>query len=250
MASTRSTRRPTATAAGRLAARARTPPRPGRTARPGRRPRHGRGRLAPTVDNYLGRVPKRRILEAVREAKGERSAQLIDHLKKAEMAKEAERLLDDTGWLPEPLRVADAVPTCSPAARPSARTKRCRQSPRRRRRECRRRPRRAAHDRRRMAPVSGAASAASLLLRSKEPSEPNIAKGRTRAFPGSPCRRSACPNGTFGQSALGRGGGNVSREVNAADSAGLSPRVHMRHLFSVNTDDFQLTELDVTRRHL
>lgn len=61
----------------------------------------------PTVDNYLGRVPKVRILEAVREAKGEQSAQLIDHLKKADMAKEAERLLDGTGWLPEPLRLAE-----------------------------------------------------------------------------------------------------------------------------------------------
>jgi ParB family chromosome partitioning protein len=60
-----------------------------------------------TVDNYLGRVTKPRILEAVREAKGEQAAQLIDHLKKAEMAKEAERLLDGTGWLPEPLRLAD-----------------------------------------------------------------------------------------------------------------------------------------------
>jgi ParB family chromosome partitioning protein len=33
---------------------------------------------SPTVDNYLGRVLKARILEAVREAKGEASAQLID----------------------------------------------------------------------------------------------------------------------------------------------------------------------------
>ena len=63
----------------------------------------------PTVDSYLGRVTKPRILEAVREAKGEQSAQLIDHLKKAEMAKEAERLLDGTGWLPEPLRLATTV---------------------------------------------------------------------------------------------------------------------------------------------
>ncbi|HRD74469.1 MAG TPA: DNA-binding protein [Hyphomicrobiaceae bacterium] len=62
---------------------------------------------APTVDNYLGRVPKRRILEAVREGAGERAAQLIDHLKKGDMAKEAERLLAETGWLPEPLRLAD-----------------------------------------------------------------------------------------------------------------------------------------------
>jgi ParB family chromosome partitioning protein len=59
----------------------------------------------PTVDNYLGRVTKPRILEAVREAKGEQSSQLIDHLKKGDMAKEAERLLDGSGWLPEPLRL-------------------------------------------------------------------------------------------------------------------------------------------------
>jgi ParB family chromosome partitioning protein len=62
----------------------------------------------PTVDTYLGRVPKLRILEAVREAKGEQSAQLIDHLKKPEMAKEAERLLGGSGWLPEPLRLNGA----------------------------------------------------------------------------------------------------------------------------------------------
>jgi ParB family chromosome partitioning protein len=60
----------------------------------------------PTVESYLGRVPKVRIIEAVREAKGEPSARLIEHLKKADMAREAERLLDGAGWLPEPLRVA------------------------------------------------------------------------------------------------------------------------------------------------
>lgn len=58
----------------------------------------------PTVDNYLGRVTKAHILQAVREAKGEQSAQLIDHLKKADMAREAARLLEGSGWLPEPLR--------------------------------------------------------------------------------------------------------------------------------------------------
>jgi ParB family transcriptional regulator, chromosome partitioning protein len=75
----------------------------------------------PTVDNYLGRVTKPRILEAVREARGEEMVGLIDHLKKSDMAKEAERLLDGTGWLPEPLRLiqldddvvaeVDAAPT-------------------------------------------------------------------------------------------------------------------------------------------
>lgn len=63
----------------------------------------------PTVDSYLGRVPKARILEAVREAKGDSAAQLIDHLKKADMAAEAERLLAGSGWLPEPLRTSDSA---------------------------------------------------------------------------------------------------------------------------------------------
>ncbi|WP_072386564.1 ParB/RepB/Spo0J family partition protein [Hyphomicrobium sp. CS1BSMeth3] len=62
----------------------------------------------PTVDAFLGRVTKARILDAVREAKGEKAAERMVHLKKAEMAKEAERLLDGTGWLPEPLRTAGA----------------------------------------------------------------------------------------------------------------------------------------------
>jgi ParB family transcriptional regulator, chromosome partitioning protein len=69
----------------------------------------------PTVDNYLGRVTKARILEAVREATGGASAQLIDHLKKPDMAKEAERMLADTGWLPEPLRTLSAE-TTAPAS--------------------------------------------------------------------------------------------------------------------------------------
>ncbi len=60
-----------------------------------------------TVENYLGRVPKARILEAVREAKGEPAVQLIDHLKKPDMAREAERLLAGTRWVPEPLRTPD-----------------------------------------------------------------------------------------------------------------------------------------------
>jgi ParB family transcriptional regulator, chromosome partitioning protein len=74
----------------------------------------------PTVDNYLGRVTKSRILEAVREAKGEGSAQLIDHLKKTEMAEEAERLLQDSRWLPEPLRTPNppVAPTSRAAERP------------------------------------------------------------------------------------------------------------------------------------
>ncbi len=58
----------------------------------------------PTVENYLNRVPKARILEAVTETKGAGMAELIEGLKKSDMAEQAERLLADTGWLPEPLR--------------------------------------------------------------------------------------------------------------------------------------------------
>ena len=61
----------------------------------------------PTVANYLGRVTKSRILEAVREGAGAQAVELIAHLKKGDMAREAERLLDGSGWLPEPLRQDD-----------------------------------------------------------------------------------------------------------------------------------------------
>ena len=58
----------------------------------------------PTVATYLGRVSKARILDAVREAKGEAAARRIAPLKKGEMAVQAETLLAGSGWLPEPLR--------------------------------------------------------------------------------------------------------------------------------------------------
>lgn len=74
----------------------------------------------PTTENYLGRVTKGRILEAVREAKGEQAAQLIDHLKKGDMAKEAERLLADTGWVPEPLRTPGGPEESVEAEQPEA----------------------------------------------------------------------------------------------------------------------------------
>ncbi|NPD15078.1 ParB N-terminal domain-containing protein [Xinfangfangia sp. D13-10-4-6] len=68
----------------------------------------------PTVDNYLSRVTKPRILEAVREAKGDGAAQMIDHLKKGDMATEAARLLQGTGWLPEIFRVESAEDAVDP----------------------------------------------------------------------------------------------------------------------------------------
>ena len=62
-------------------------------------------------------MTKARILQAVREAKGEGAAQLIEHLKKGEMAEQAQRLLTGAGWLPEPLRTPGrpivALASCS-----------------------------------------------------------------------------------------------------------------------------------------
>ena len=62
----------------------------------------------PCVDTFLGRVTKARILQAVAEAKGQDAADRLAHLKKGDMASQAEALLAETGWLPEPLRTAHA----------------------------------------------------------------------------------------------------------------------------------------------
>lgn len=70
----------------------------------------------PTADNYLSRVPKNRILEAVIEALGADAAQRINHLKKGDMVSEAEQLLIDTGWVPEPLRTAELEPQTQTAS--------------------------------------------------------------------------------------------------------------------------------------
>lgn len=58
----------------------------------------------PTVEGYFRSVTKPRILADVAEARGPQFAEMIDHLKKADMAREAERLLDDAAWLPGPMR--------------------------------------------------------------------------------------------------------------------------------------------------
>lgn len=69
-----------------------------------------------TVDNYLGRVTRVRILSAVAEAKGAEVSARITGLKKPDMAKEAESLLAGTGWLAEPLREPATEPVEEPAA--------------------------------------------------------------------------------------------------------------------------------------
>lgn len=71
------------------------------------------------ADNYLNRVSKPHIVEAVREAKGDNTAELLvrSGMKKDGMAREAERLLQGTRWLPEPLRSAEQA---APLAEASA----------------------------------------------------------------------------------------------------------------------------------
>jgi ParB family chromosome partitioning protein len=63
----------------------------------------------PTVANYLGRVSKERIIEAVREGVSAEAAANIAGMKKLAMAEAAERRLAGTGWLPELLRTGSAV---------------------------------------------------------------------------------------------------------------------------------------------
>lgn len=66
-----------------------------------RQPRQGGGGLAPSVENYLGRVTKAQILAAVREAKRPSASR---SRRRSTWASEAECLLDGIGWLPQPLR--------------------------------------------------------------------------------------------------------------------------------------------------
>lgn len=62
-------------------------------------------------------MTKPRILADVTEAKGLKFAEMIDQLKKGDMANEAERLLEDAGWLPEPMRTPALLdePVADPA---------------------------------------------------------------------------------------------------------------------------------------
>ncbi len=63
----------------------------------------------PTAAAYLGRVTKARIAAAVAEVKGDKIASDLEPLKKDVMVAQAEDLLADTGWLPEPLRTPEEI---------------------------------------------------------------------------------------------------------------------------------------------
>ncbi len=59
---------------------------------------------APTVEAFFSRITKGQMLDTVREAQGDGAADRIAGLKKDDMAVEAARLVEGTGWLPRPLR--------------------------------------------------------------------------------------------------------------------------------------------------
>jgi len=61
---------------------------------------------SPTVPAYLGRVTKAAILQAVGEGVSDAAAQRLSNLTKVEMAREAERCLIETDWLPAMLRTS------------------------------------------------------------------------------------------------------------------------------------------------
>lgn len=61
---------------------------------------------SPTVPAYLGRVTKAAILQAVGEGVSDEAAQRLSNLTKVEMAREAERCLIETDWLPAMLRTS------------------------------------------------------------------------------------------------------------------------------------------------
>jgi ParB family chromosome partitioning protein len=63
----------------------------------------------PTVQNYLGRVSKDRILEAVREGVSKEAADNLASMKKLAMAEAAEHRLQGHDWLPPVLRAPQPV---------------------------------------------------------------------------------------------------------------------------------------------
>lgn len=60
--------------------------------------------FTPTAENYFSRVGRDSVVAAITEAKGIPAKRSWQKLKKSELAKLAEREVQNTGWLPKPLR--------------------------------------------------------------------------------------------------------------------------------------------------
>ena len=71
---------------------------------------------APTVEAFFSRITKGQMLDAVREAQGGEAADRITGFKKDDMAVEAAKLVEGTGWLPKHLRTLPLVG--GPSSRP------------------------------------------------------------------------------------------------------------------------------------
>jgi ParB family chromosome partitioning protein len=78
------------------------------------------GYWRPTVRTYLGRITKARILEAVREAASDETADRMAQMKKQYMAEAAEQLLAATGWLPAFMRTPRAAQGSTESPQPDA----------------------------------------------------------------------------------------------------------------------------------
>ena len=78
------------------------------------------GYWRPTVRTYLGRITKARILEAVREAASDETADRMAQMKKQDMAEAAEQLLAATGWLPALMRTPRAAQGSTASSQPDA----------------------------------------------------------------------------------------------------------------------------------
>ncbi len=64
---------------------------------------------SPTPQSFFGRITKPQILGAIAEATGKNPGQRISDMKKPAMAEAAASLVQGTGWLPLPLRMAEAA---------------------------------------------------------------------------------------------------------------------------------------------
>lgn len=72
-----------------------------------------------TADNYFGRVSKPLIFAALKEAGQDHGREALDKLKKGELAREAEKRLQGSGWVPKLIRTpapkADKAKAATPA---------------------------------------------------------------------------------------------------------------------------------------
>ena len=64
---------------------------------------------SPTAESYFARIPKAKVIEAVAEAVSPEAAGRLGGMKKAQLVASAEQLMAGTGWLPAPLRSAQAA---------------------------------------------------------------------------------------------------------------------------------------------